>query len=478
MRFQGFIGPSNEVQSVNADAQRTLNLFLEENKYGTSKEGERFILAPTPGLTLLATLATSVFRGAHTASNGTLFVVAGNKFYSVDSSWTATERGTLNTDTGPVSMADNGTYVILVDGTDGFTWNIDTSTFATISDVDFEPADTVTFQDGYFILNQSGTGFFFISGLNDVTFDALDFEGVDGRPDNVVAVISVNQNVYVFGDQSIEVYYNSGNADFPFERIQGAVISFGCLAAHSIKNLQGSIFWLGGDDTGSGVVYQMQGYQPMRVSGSSLEAKLRGVTEAQREAATAWVYQQSGHSFYCLNVPGIDSTWCYDTTTQSWHERTYLTAFGDKRHRAEVAALAYGVNVVGDYETGQLFKLDPTEYTDNTQAIARERIAPHMSASLKRLYHRSIQIDMETGVGLDGSGQGTDPLGMLSYSDDGGHTWSNEKFASLGKIGEYNKRVRFNRLGASRDRLYKFRVTEPVKIVILGAELEIEAGLS
>jgi hypothetical protein len=476
MRFPGFIGPSYQLQSVNVDCQRCVNLFPEINQLGTGKEKEVAALVPTPGLRLLVTLPDSPVRCVFTASNGQVFAVGGQKFYSISSSWVATERGTLSTDSGPVSMADNGTYVVLVDGTDGFTWNMDTSTYAEIVDPDFYPADQVTYQDGYFIFNRTGTAQFFISELNAVTFDPLDIATAEGNPDDLVGILSNNQNVFLFGSKSIEGWYNSGDADFPFTRIQGGLLDVGCSAPGSIAKAVGLIFWLGGDSTGTGIVYQLQGYQPKRVSTYAIEKVIRGLTADQIADATAFTYQQGGHLFYCLNIPGANSTWVYDASTEMWHERQYLNLWSMERHRAENHALAHGLNVVGDYDLGCIYELDPDTETDNGTYIVRERVAPHFSSGLKNVRHNSLTIDMETGVGDDGSGQGIDPKAILTWSDDGGHTWSNERWADIGKIGNKKTRVKYNRLGSSRDRVYKLRITDPVKVVLIGAELDVEEG--
>jgi hypothetical protein len=117
-----------------------------------------------------------------------------------------------------------------------------------------------------------------------------------------------------------------------------------------------------------------------------------------------------------------------------------------------------------------------------------------------------MQLDCESGVGLNGyvipeviyletelgnylvtenddyliadqetiATQGADPQVMLRWSDDGGHTWSSEHWASMGKIGQYYKRVIWRRLGMTvklRDRVYEVSGTDPVKIAIMGAEL-------
>jgi hypothetical protein len=475
MRFPGFIGPSYTLQSPNVDAQRCVNLYPEMNELGTGKEREVAALVGTPGLRSLVTLPTGPVRGVYTASNGTLYAVGGNTLYEISTLWVATSRGTLNTSLGPVSMSDNGTHVIVVDGAYGYVWNVNTLAFAQISDPDFPGADQVTYQDGYFLFNRPNTGQFFISAINDGTaYDALDIATAEGSPDNLVGLISDHQNVYLFGDYSTEVFYDSGDALFPFARTQGAIIEVGCAAAFSVGKIQNAVYWLGQDESGRGIVYRAQGYQPQRISNHALEKVIAGLDTVA--AARAWTYQQGGHSFYCLNLPGAETTWVYDASTQLWHERAYLGANGYERHRADCHAYAYATNVVGDYNTGGLYALDPDTYTDNGTAVPRERASPHSSQDLARLFHSRFQLDMETGVGIDGSGQGSAPVAVLQWSDDGGHSWSTEREASIGAIGARSVRAIWRRLGSSRDRVYRVKITDPVKVTMIGAEVDVEGG--
>lgn len=480
MRFPGFIGPSYTLQSVNVDCQRCVNMFPEMNDLGTGKEREVASLVPTPGLRLLVTLAESPIRGMWRASNDQFFVAAGTKFYRISSAWAATELGSLLTSSGPVSIADNGLHVVAVDGTYGYSWTIASSTFAQITDGDFEPADQVTYQDGYFLFNRAGTNEFAYSGINDITFDPLDFGKAEGSPDNIVGISTHNQNVWLFGPQSTEVFYNSGDADNPFQRIQGAIISAGCSAPFSIGRIGGSIYWLGGDETGSAIVYRAQGYQAQRISTPAIESVIRETSSDDLELSRAWTYQQGGHLFYCLNIPGAESTWVFDASTSLWHERTYANLWSQERHRAQCHALAYGENVVGDYVTGALYALDSAKYTDNGTPIIRTRTAPHFSSALKNVSHHSFQLDLETGVGLDGASttQGADPQAMLQWSNDGGHTWSNEKWVSIGKIGSFRQRAIWRRLGSARDRVYRVMISDPVKVVLIGAEIGVEEGVA
>lgn len=479
MRFPGFIGPSYTLQSRNVDAQRCVNLYPELNELGTGKEREVAALIGTPGLRLLFTLPTFPVRGLYAAANGQVFAVGGNKLYrvtysNVTQSWSYTELGQLNSSVGPVSMADNGIHVLLVDGPNGYVWTIGTNTFAQITDPDFLGADQVTFQDGYFILNKPDSGQFYISDLNDVSFDALDIATAEGSPDHLIGLVSDHQNLYLFGERSTEVFYNSGDADFPFQRNQGAILAIGCAATHSIAKLQNVPFWLGRDESGRGVVYRANGFRPERVSNHALEQVIADIEDVSN--ARAWVYQDGGHAFYCLNLTGVTSTWVYDASTNLWHERVYLDLGEYDRHRADCHAFAYNTHIVGDYENGKVYALDADQFTDDSNPIVRERAAPHVSSEGRRLFHSAFELDMETGVGTSGLGQGVDPRAMLQWSDDGGHSWSNERWANIGKRGERFTRVIWRRLGSSRDRVYRVRITDPVKVVMIGANLAFEEG--
>lgn len=476
MRFPGFIGPSYQKNSVNVDCQRCINLYPEINETGFGKEKEVASLVATPGLSLLVSTGDGPTRGMWYSSTGKLYVASGNKLYYISSSWVKTELGTLTTLSGPISMADNGVSLVVVDGTNGYVVTMASAAFAQITDPDFPGADQVTYQDGYFIFNQPDSGSFFISGLNDVTFDALDIAESEGNPDNVVGVLSDHRDLWIFNENSVEVFYNSGNVDFPFERNQGAFIEHGCAARFSIAKMNNTVFWVGKDDKGSGIVYMAAGFKPQRISTHAVENAIRGYGDIS--GAVAWSYQENGHHFYCLNFTSANTTWVYDTSTNLWHERVYTTQGSFERHRADNHAYAYSTHVVGDYENGNLYSLSSSVYSDNGAEITRRRVAPHLSSGMKRVFYNSFQLDIETGTGLDGTTQGTDPQAILEFSDDGGHSWSNEKWMSFGKIGQTKKRAIWRRLGQSRDRVFRVTITDPVKVVIIGAEFDAvsEAG--
>lgn len=476
MRFIGFIGPSYQLRSVNVDCQRCVNLYPELDEIGTGKEREVAALVSTPGLSLLTTIGDGPIRGTWVASNGQFFVVSANGLYQVDALWNATLLGNIQTFTGQVSIADNGFQLVVVDGANGYVWDFTLLTFVHISDPAFYGADVVSFQDGYLIFNKPGTNVFYITGLNAVTFSALDFASKEGNPDNIVSIIADHRNLWLFGSETIEVFYDSGAVLFPFQRIEGAFIEYGCAAALSVAKMNNTVIWLGQDKRGSGMVMMANGYMPQRISTHAVEGAIQGYSNISD--ATAYTYQEEGHHFYVLNFPSANTTWVFDSTTNLWHERVFTNQGQFERHRSNCHSYFNGMHVVGDYQNGNLYQMSTSFYDDNGSSITRLRASPHLTDGLTNIFYSSFQLDMETGTGLDGTGQGTNPQTVLQFSDDGGHSWSNEKWAGFGKIGKTKTRALFHRLGRSRDRVFRVKITDPVKVVLIGAEIAMTKGAS
>lgn len=470
-----FVGPSYSARVKNLDAQQCINLYPEMGG-PTSKNVAALI--GTPGLQLWLTLAGGGIRGTLRATQALSVVVAGPNVYTVTSAGVATLRGTVTPGTTPVSMASNGNVVMIVTGPSGYALNLATYALTQIISTAFQGADRVDFVDGYFVFNKPGTGQFQITQLYSTDIDDLDFATAEGAPDLLVSLIVDHREVWLFGETSTEVYFNSGNADFPFERIQGAFIEQGCAAKYSVAKMDNRVFWLSADDRGKGMVMSAAGYQPQRISDHALEyaiGQMSAITDA-----VAYTYQQEGHSFYVLSFPAANQTWVFDASTNQWHQRAYRdpTTAALQRHRSNCQMAFIGENIVGDWENGNLYKMKLDYYTDNGAAIPRIRACPHLSdPDYRYQIHDELRVDMRTGVGLT-SGQGSDPKAMLQWSDDGGYTWSNELWASIGKIGEYQARVNWRRLGRSRDRVYKITVTDPVPVAFVGATTRIRVGTS
>lgn len=428
----------------------------------TSTSGKYpFSLIHTPGLAFFCELPTFPVLALH-QNKGRAFAVTPSAFYEVFKNSTFTKLGDVDLN-GRVSMADNGTQVVMVDGYKGFYYDANTNQVSQITHEAFYPATTVTYQDGYFIFDRTGTGQFFISELLNVDFDPLDFATAEGQPDKLVAVISDHREVFLFGTETTEVWYNSGAADFPFERNQGAFIEKGCGARYSVAKQNNTVFFVGSDL----MVYQMNGYTPTRISNHAVEATLKGVN---LDDSFAYTYQDEGHLFYVLTIPASNITWCYDLSTGSWHIRQSYQ-FG--RHQANNAIYFDSKTLVGDFQNGRIYQLSSNYYTDDGEPIIRDFILPTVNNGREFLTVDSLEFDMGTGVGL-GYGQGSDPELRVYFSKDNGKTYShNYKRGLIGRVGEYLARAKVNRFGAARQFTFKVEISDPVPIDIGGAWVEI-----
>jgi len=464
------LGQAYVARSVNAADNRMVNLYPEATPEGGKTAG---FLTRAPGLRLLATLGAGPVRGLW-QFGGYGYAVSGNTLYKIDAAWTATSLGTV-LGTGPVSMADNGTQLFIASNPLGYIYNASTGVFAQITDPDFPGAVTVGYLDGYFVFNEPNSQRVWITQLLDGTsVDPLDFASAEGSPDGLVALIIDHREAWLFGTNSVEVWYDSGAAQFPLERIQGAYNELGCAAPYSVAKMDNGLFWLGSDARGGGMVYRANGYTGQRISTHAVEYAIQSY--ASISDAIGYTYQQDGHSFYVLTFPTGNATWVYDVATGGWHERARFENGQFYRHQSNCQMNYNGEIVVGDYGNGNLYAFDLDVFTDNgapQKWLRSWRALPSDQNTLKRTAHHSLQLDCETGTGLV-TGQGSNPQVMLRWSDDAGHTWSNEHWASMGAKGAYGTRVIWRRLGMTgqlRDRVYEVSGTDPVKVAITGAEL-------
>lgn len=477
-RLRSFIGGAYTLQSVNIDCQRCVNLYPQINEQQTATDGEIGALIQTPGLKLLGTCGSGPIRAIYTTSTGGMAVVSGSEVYRVTTGWNFIKLGDLLTNAGPVSMVDNGTQLIIVDGANGYVIVLATGVVTRITDAGFPGGDTVVFNGSYFIVNNPATNqFAYSASWNGMTWDPLNFISAEANPDPVVAVRDFKNQLAVLGSQSIEFYWNSG-ADTTFSRIDGSLIEYGCSAPQTVVKFANSMLFVGGGTTGAGIVFQVDGYVPKRISNHGVELAIQGYGDISK--ATAYVYQENGHAFYILNFPNAATSWAYDISTGQWHERCYLGLDGNfQRHRAETYAFGFGTHVVGDYLNANIYALDDKTYSDNGRPKKWLRRAPHISANAHRLFFSKVQLMAQVGYGLDGlPAVGIDPQVELRYSDDYGHTWSSPRARSLGKLGEYAKRIIWRALGSSRQRVFEVSGSDPVAVALLGLELDTNVGVN
>jgi hypothetical protein len=301
----------------------------------------------------------------------------------------------------------------------------------------------------------------------------------ESSPDNLQAIHSIHGELWLVGEQCTEVWNNSGTGvGFPFQRLHGATINNGTVARYSVQNNGSNLFWVGSSAQGHGQVWAAEGYQPQKVSTPSIDHMIESLVDISD--AIGWCYTQNGHNYYVISFPAAGKTLVYDLSTDEWHERGYWNANIGKFecHRAICTAFAFDKVYVGDREFGKIYELSLDTYTDNGEIVRRVRTGPHIHSDRKRLSFSNFEVDVERGVGLDkqvdSAGTGKDPQGMLQWSDDGGFTWSNEYWKSFGAIGKYKSRLRWDRLGISRDRIFRLTVTDPAKCVLVDARADIK----
>lgn len=347
------LGSSYVARSVNAADGRMVNLFPEVVPDGGK---EPAFLQRAPGLRLVATVGEGPIRGMWRFGDY-LYVASGGKLYSVDGNFAVTELGLIN-GSGPVSMTDNGTQLFVACNPDAFIYNASTGVFAQVTDPDFPGAVTVGYLDGYFVFNEPNSQRFWVTSLNDGSaVDPLDFASAEGNPDNIVSLMVDHREVWLFGNNTIEVWYNAGAPDFPLQRIQGAFMETGCLAPYSVAKLDNSVFWLGSDARGNGLAYRNNGYNAVRISTHAVEWQIQqyGVLND----AVGYSYQQDGHSFYVLTFPTAQATWVFDVSTGAWHERAAWDGAQFRRHRSNCQANFAGQVLVGIGRTAASMRLTP-----------------------------------------------------------------------------------------------------------------------
>ena len=471
MKLPGFIGGAYTMRSKNFDSQRCVNLYPVFDEVGTGKDQSPAMLIGCPGLRLLVD-AGAVIRGIYTTSSGRCFIVSGSSLYEISSASVLTLRGTLATSSGIVSIADNSFQMMIVDGLGGYIFTLSSNLFAQVTDPDMPQSTSVQYIDGYFALNETSTGNFYITTLYDgFTIDGLDFATSEGSPDILISMATLRRQLWLFSAESVQVYFYSGDIDFPFSEVNGVFIETGIAAANSLTKVDQTLFWLGKNKDGQGVVYIAAGYQPLRISTTAIEFAIQSYGDIS--TAVGFGYQQEGATFYVLSFPS--ATWVYDLATKMWHERAYLNNGLFERYRANTHTFFNNTHLVGDYLNGKIYALDLDYFTDDARPRKWLRAAPHATNELKYLHYDNFQVDIEFGVGAN-TGQGVNPVIVMRTSNDGGHSWGNERTQTMGKIGEFKARANFSRCGRSRDRVFEVSGTDPVKIALLGAYIEVKQG--
>ncbi len=391
--------------------------------------------------------------------------------------------GQLASNAGPVVIRDNdiGGYAVLVDGPNGYLYNIATSTFSQITDPAWLGSDTVAYIDGWWIFNQPGTQTFYTNYPQYGTgFSGSYFALKDAASDKLIAVIENKEELWLLGERTTEIWYDAGGAFFPFERLVGTLLQTGCKAPYSVAQIsQGgddSLIWLGRNVQGENVIVRTSGFSWQVVSTPAVSDSIASF--ATSSDAVGYVYQEDTHVFYVLSFPSADRTWVYDATLPpelAWHERLSYDPYAAQwhRHRSNCFMNFAGMRIVGDYQNGALYQMTRAAYSDAGWPLRAVRRSPYVwnAQNRERVFMQSLQVDFRLGQG-NASGLGTNPQAKLRISRDYGATYGAPRLAPMGSMGQYTNRCIWRRLGWSRGAVLEVEVMDPVNRDIAGVTLK------
>jgi hypothetical protein len=376
-----------------------------------------------------------------------------------------------------VITSDNGTQICIVVPEDDQTFNAwiytEAGGLVQISDLDFNgPVGTVVYIDGYFLFTtQDGTQFF-ISALRDgFNYNALDFGTAEVDPDpNKAAFVLINQ-LFIFGSETTESFQNVGGSGFPFVRIQGQVLQKGILAPNSVAEVDSEMMWIGSGNNEQPAIWASAGGKPRKVSTSAIDNQLRQYPDSDVENAYVLKYSQGGNFFVAYTFPN-QATFTYNLTSGLWFTQESDNSGTPIPWRVASVEAAYGELFVGDTISEKIGIIDKEAFTEYDDVEFKRRFSlPPVGNGGMPMFSDSVELLMETGTATQ-NGQGSDPQISMSFTDNGGRSFNTPMMRSVGRIGEYSTRVIWNRLGrASRERSYRFEISDPIKPVILKMEL-------
>jgi hypothetical protein len=427
------------------------------------------------------------------------YVVVDNAFALVEETGVLSYIDFLASTTTDVQMVGGSNGILITDeSTDAYFYSLDTLTLTTITDGDL-PANPIgcAYLDGYYILIFLNSEKVYYS-LDATAWDALDFNSANTQADFLQACVADHEELWLFGTDSTEVWTTTGDPDAPISRRPGVFISKGCRAPNTVVALDNTLFFLSTDKMGGNNVVRMDGYNPKPISKGAIDQQIATYTTVSD--AYAYSHRIDTHEFYVLTFPTENKTWVYDALTAQWHERGSMISVDPtlesyepllKCHRAKNHFFAYDAHWVLDQYTDSISQYRADTYTEYDLPILRQRrtsplttdhftmpMIPRIVDHENKLHsYYNLVLEMEPGIGLI-SGQGSDPVVMLSLSRDGGHTWEQQDDGRIGALGVYDEPIRWDMLGQARSLVLDFQVTDPVNAVIIGATVDVEKNLN
>ncbi len=471
------IGGSYEHRFKDWNAQRTVNWYPKITNQ-VEKNKTQIALIPRKGLSQFVDIGGASIRGLFTARTLTqerCFAVVGTNIYEIHYDGSAQLRGALTgMSTGSrskVYMAVNGDSELMIqDPMAAYVLDLTNNVLTKITDIDYPGGTTLDYADGYLIISDNN-GRVSFSGLNNAaSWDGFDFFTPTYKADKVKAIVAHSEEIYCFGEDTIEVYINDGTT--PFIRQSRTSSYCGLTARDSIAVHQSGVFFLGKSATGGSEVYLMEAnYALSPLSTPAISDRLNNYVN---DDAEGMIFSTTdGHIFYHLHLPALQTTLVYDLTTKMWHERQSQRPAPDAdgsqiqdMYRARNHVTFKGMNLFGDWYSGKIFKEGGS--TDDGNVRLLKRTSSIFQNELKYISVYKLEFDVNSGFG-NATGQGNSPILMFKYSTDGGNTFEDEEFISLGALGKYDERVQINNLGTSRNWVISFSISDPIDIIIMQA---------
>lgn len=444
--------------TYNANRERTISVESLTNMQPEVTFGGRqpVALITCPGLKQFSSAINPGIGRGIIESRGTLYAVIGSYLYKFSSTGTATVVGNVY-GSGLVGMSTSGTEIHIAAGGSGYICDTNTDTVTTITDSDYPNGKTTAFLNGRFITDDPTPGvggrFYYSNVLNGTVWDALNFDTAERKSDDALSVWAYGESLVVFGTRSVEFWQGVADGFLP---IPGALLPIGLGARYSVAEAAGSVFFMDNE----GQVREMRGYQTAVVSTPAVNSLIAADSDAE---ATAYVYE--GRTIYEISTS--TDTICYDATTSAligkpvWFKRST----NDSRHKLKGSCFAYGKVLSLGYDDGRVYEL-----TRNAMPDVREFTVqvPVDDDARRWLILDEVELIGRTGTGAIPD---VDPQVMLRVSRDNGYTYGEEKWAGVGTVGQYDKRVRWRRFGRAQQMSMKFRMTDQYDWTVTGVRL-------
>lgn len=467
VEFQ-IMGGDYEAYSPLVNNQECVNLYPIIDQSG----GVPAALYPTPGLKLWKRFEGNHYQVRHLqeVKDDFLLAVIGDTLYLISpDKQSYTVSGTLSGTSGRLIVAsDQLTYFVVLDIDKESLYYVDFAS-RSLNSITLPPTVVATglaYQDGYWIISNKDSDYFYISDLSDPsTWGTLNYKAAEYQGDKIVAIISDHDELITFGTKTTEYFYNSGGSTgVPFSKIAGSQQEVGIAGPTAYTACDNTLYFL--DNLGHPSFTSQ--YSPKFLPSTHISYQMGQLDTIDDCFMFSYVFE--GHSFVVFTFPTENKTWVYDISTGAWHRRASYPYDTDGRWRANCYEFFNRKHLVGDYENGIIYELDHDVFTENDEIMPALRQCPVISAKREHIIYNSLELHIQAGVGI-ATGQGEDPVVMMQYSDNHGRTFSNELWRSIGKIGEFDHRVIWSRLGRSLERVYRFKITDPTNRVIIGSYL-------